>query len=135
MTKSQAVKVSAELVENLRDAAELHSRSIAGQAEHWMRLGRLVERDPRFGVVAIEQALSGQLSPDALTGDQQEVYLDRVASSHWDEPSAEEDRLFAQLVEDGGLVGYASDDSATMESSPASRRLKKAPAKRKPSSK
>lgn len=63
----------------LREAAEVHNRSVSGQAEHWIRLGRAVERDPRFGFVQIEEALRGLRPVSSLTDEQQEEYFDRFA--------------------------------------------------------
>lgn len=41
----QAVKLSDALIAEARTAAELEVRSIAGQIEHWARLGRAAEQD------------------------------------------------------------------------------------------
>ena len=71
-----AVKISDTEMSALREAAALQSRSISGQAEHWLRLGRAVERDPRFGFVKVEEALKGLIDIDDLTTAEQEEYLD-----------------------------------------------------------
>ena len=122
MRTAQAVKLPGPLVDRLRDAAAIHSRSIAGQAEHWIKLGRLVEVDPRFGVLKIEQALRGELSPDDLSVEQQEAYLDRVADSHWDDASPQAAAAFAEMVDRGDLVGYASEASDELVTMPPKRR-------------
>lgn len=43
----QAVKLPDALIEDARRAAERESRSLAGQIEHWARLGRTVDADLR----------------------------------------------------------------------------------------
>jgi hypothetical protein len=76
---AHAVKISDTEMEALREAAELNSRSLSGQAEHWIRIGRAVERDPRFGYVQIEQALRGLRPVSSLTDEQQEEFFERFA--------------------------------------------------------
>jgi len=112
-TMPQAVKISDAEMEAVREAASLNSRSISGQAEHWIRLGRAVERDPRFGYVQIEEALKALRSIDTLTEQQQEAYLDRLEDEMAKETPAErafwEDRqskgLGVGMDEDGKPVG------------------------------
>lgn len=105
---SQPVKVSDEMIEVLRDTAALQQRSIAGQAEYWMRLGRAVERDPRLSFALVEQALRGLVPPAQLSGDQQEEYLDRLEDMQ-DAPSATEEAFFADRRRRG--VGVGMDDA------------------------
>ena len=101
---SSAVKISDEEMQALREAAALQSRSIAGQAEHWLRLGRAFERDPRFGYAKIEQALKGLVSPDDLNDTEQEQYFDKLGASYWD-ASPVEDASFAEMRRRGEGVG------------------------------
>lgn len=42
------VKVSSETHENIRVASKAMTRSINAQAEHWMKVGMLAERNPGF---------------------------------------------------------------------------------------
>jgi hypothetical protein len=79
-TVAQAVKISDPEMEVLREAAAVNSRSISGQAEHWLRIGRAVERDPRFGYVQIEQALKGLRPVSSLSDEQQEEFFERFAA-------------------------------------------------------
>jgi hypothetical protein len=92
---AKAVKICDSEMEELRGAAAVHSRSISGQAEHWLRIGRAVERDPRFGYVQIEEALKGLRPVSSLSDEQQDEFFERFASetlvpsererAHWDE--------------------------------------------------
>lgn len=101
---SQAIKISDAEMVVLREAAALQSRSIAGQAEHWMRLGRAFERDPRFGFAKVEQALKGLISPDELNDAEQEDYFEKLSASYW-VPSPVEDAFFAERRRRGVGVG------------------------------
>lgn len=65
-------------MEIIRAEAELSSRSIAGQVTHWMKIGRAVERAPGFTYEHVRQALAAEQSPDALTGEEQAVYIDEL---------------------------------------------------------
>lgn len=107
----QAVKISDAEMQAVREAAELHSRSIAAQAEHWIRIGRAVERDPRFGIVKIEEALRGLRSIDTLSGDQQEEFLDRLADQ-MHEPSPAQHAFWADRQRRG--LGVGADDTGRL---------------------
>ena len=89
-----AVKISDVEMLALREAAALQSRSISGQAEHWLRLGRAFERDPRFGFVKVEQALNGLADIDDLSTADQEEYMDRFTAL-LSKPSSVSDAFFA----------------------------------------
>lgn len=101
---STAVKISDSEMSALRQAAALQSRSLSGQAEHWLRLGRAFESNPMFGYAKVEQALKALISPDDLNTDEQELYVEKLAESQW-APSAIEDNFFADLRARGGAVG------------------------------
>ncbi len=110
---SQAVKISDADMQAVREAANIHNRSISGQAEYWLRLGRAVERNPAFGFDRIDQALKGLLSPDDLTGEEQEDFFDRFAD-RMDEASPQEQQFWADRqarglgvgMDEGGVLVY-----------------------------
>ena len=58
-----------------RGEGRVMGRSIAGQVEHWARLGRAVERAPGFAYERIHAALAAAGSIDDLTPDEQGVAL------------------------------------------------------------
>lgn len=108
---SQAVKISDADMQALREAANIHNRSISGQAEHWLRIGRAVERNPAIGYTRIEQALKGLLSPDELSGEEQEEFLDRFAEQTL-HPSEAENAYWAGRQRDG--LGVGMDDAGVL---------------------
>jgi hypothetical protein len=108
---SQAVKISDTEMDALREAAALQSRSISGQAEHWMRLGRAFERDERFGFAKVEQALKGLLAPMELSAEQQEDYFDRLEAMQLTSTVTEEE-FFADRRRRG--VGVGMDDAGNI---------------------
>lgn len=114
----QAVKISDEEMQAVREAAQLHSRSIAAQAEHWIRIGRAVERDPRFGIVQIEEALRGLRSVDSLSGDQQESFLDRLGDQ-LHEPSPAQHAFWTDRQRRG--LGVGLDEAGRVVRPPARR--------------
>lgn len=109
---AHAVKISDDDMEAVRHAAELHNRSLSGQAEHWLRLGRAVERDPRFGFVQIEEALRGLRPVGSLEPRQQDEFFARFADetlhpseadhAYWSERKAQ--GLGVGLDDRGNLV-------------------------------
>lgn len=80
---SQAVKISEIEMKALRDAARLNSRSISGQAEHWLRIGRAMERDPQVGYSRVEMALRGlePVSLDSLAEAEQDDFIQSLADA------------------------------------------------------
>ena len=105
---SQAVKISDSEMAELRRAADVNSRSISGQAEHWIRLGRAVERDPRFGYVQIEEALQGLRPVGSLSGEQQDEYFRRFAEESL-VPTASENAFWEERRRKGLGVGLDDD--------------------------
>lgn len=101
---AQSIKLSNEVMDVVRREAELQSRSIAGQLTHWAKIGRAVEQAGDFDYRRIEAALQGQVSPDDLSSDEQDVWFDAFASSivH---PSNEEETFFAERRRLGHGVG------------------------------
>lgn len=108
---SQAVKISDAEMKALREAAAMNSRSISGQAEHWMRIGRAFERSPEFGYSKIERALKGlePLALDALTETEQEAFFDALGAST-DVPTAAENAFWADREQRGLGVGLDEND-------------------------
>ncbi len=73
---AQSIKISNTEMDILRDESKTFGRSIAGQAEHWMRIGRAIEQSNHFNYRKIQAVLNGTLNPDHLNRDEEEVYLD-----------------------------------------------------------
>ena len=72
---ARSIEIPDEEMELLRREAKLASRSIAGQVTYWLRIGRSIERAPDFNYAHIREALQARRSPDALTSEQQAVYV------------------------------------------------------------
>jgi hypothetical protein len=112
MANAYAVEISEAEMNALREAAQLHQRSISEQAEYWLRLGRAVERDPRLGVDQVEEALKGLRPISSLSEEQQEQYFERFAAETREPSEAElafwEDRrrrgLGVGMDEEGNIV-------------------------------
>lgn len=108
---AQSIKLSDKEMDILRKEAALSSRSLAGQAEHWLRIGRAIERSPAFNYQRIRQALTAQLSPDELNGEEQEVFLEEFSDSMW-RPSPEMEAFFADRRRRG--VGVGLDEKGNL---------------------
>jgi hypothetical protein len=106
MSKS-SLKISDDVMSHLRSAAESNRRSLAGQAEHWIRLGREAEAtdaaSPR-----VARALRGETSIDELPGDLQEAYLDAL-NDVMRHGTPEVDAVYAALGARPGAVGVVGD--------------------------
>ncbi len=103
-TMAKSIKISDEEMDLVREEAALSSRSIGAQVMHWARIGRSIERSRFFTYARVRRALSGRLDPDALTAEEQEVYVDElidIASA----PTSEQDAFFAQRRRRGLGVG------------------------------
>lgn len=109
---ARSVKISDEEMKFLREEATLASRSIAGQVEHWLRIGRAIERSPSFSYQRIRDALQGQVSPDDLGAEEQEVFFEELAGDMWKQPSEESKAAFVHHLGKGTLVGL--DDEGNL---------------------
>src|ERR1700675_1686613 len=92
-----AIKLSPEFVDLARGEGRVMGRSIAGQVEHWARLGRAVERAPGFAYERVHAALSAQTSVDDLTADEQGVALAELEDYLEHLPRDRDARFFAKL--------------------------------------
>lgn len=112
---AKAIKIADEEMALVRREAELSSRSLAGQVAHWLRIGRSIERSPDFSYAQVREALAGRLSPDALTGEEQVVYVDRLMSEAG-KPTDEQRQHFERRRQAGQGVGQDSAGNIVSES-------------------
>lgn len=92
------VKLSSLLVDEARQEAELLHRSIAGQIEHWVRLGRAVENAEGFSIARVRQALAGELKLETLADDEQDAFFAGLGGA-FESPSPELAGGYARLGE------------------------------------
>ena len=71
----QPVKLSDDLIEAARSAAEDADRSIAGQVEHWTRLGRAVEAALTVGDAQTLKRSRGEIGREMPEAKRREVLL------------------------------------------------------------
>lgn len=107
---AKSIKISDEEMALIREEAAISSRSIAGQVEHWIRIGRAIERSPNFTYQHIKDALCGRTSPDDLSAEEQEVFFDEFADSLW-EVTPEQEDFFAERKKAGLGVGLDENDN------------------------
>lgn len=72
------VKISDELHEEARIASKAMTRSINAQAEHWMKVGMLVESDPSMCYVDV----CNHLTNEARKNDVTKAKTNKVANIH-----------------------------------------------------
>lgn len=108
----QSVKLADDVMADIRKAAALQSRSVAGQITHWVNIGRAIETSSSFDYDHVTAALEGRMSPDALTAEEQEVWFEQFADT-MTAPSEQEEAFFETrrrlgrgvgLSDTGGLV-------------------------------
>ena len=65
-----AVKLSEDIVSDAKIMSKALNRSIAGQIEHWAKIGRIAEENPDLTydlikniLIAQQEALAGKLEP------------------------------------------------------------------------
>jgi hypothetical protein len=102
MSGFASVKLSAEFVDQARVEAKQLQRSVAGQIEHWARLGRAAES--ALSYQKVRQALSSGIAFDDLSGPEKDVLLDYVITNAG-VPTPEEEAFFAERREKGLGVG------------------------------
>ncbi len=100
-----SVRLPDELVDQARREANVFSRTVSGQIEHWLKLGRALEATPGLTLDRVRAALETRLDPDELEAAEREIYEDLLGQS-LDKPSDQEEAYFAKLRETSGAVGY-----------------------------
>jgi hypothetical protein len=99
-----AIKLSDRFVNLARSEGRVMGRSIAGQVEHWARLGRAVERSSAFGYERIRSVLSARDSFDDLTADEQAVALAELDAYLEELPREQDAGFFAKLRAAGAPI-------------------------------
>lgn len=56
---AQSIKISDELMTEVRQEAELQGRTLAAQLEHWVRIGKAIEMSKNFSYAQINAILTG----------------------------------------------------------------------------
>ncbi len=119
-----AIKLTDSFVDLAREEGRLMGRSIAGQVEHWARLGRAVERAPGFDHERIRAVLSARGSFDDLGPDEQLVALGEIEQYLESLPRDREPEFFAALRAAGAPI---HGEIAETGSVPAVRRARAKP--------
>jgi hypothetical protein len=92
---AKTVKLDDDLMDAVGREAQIMSRSLAGQVRHWVRIGMSIERSRFFDQSNIADALRGRLSPDMLTAEEQEAYIDGLLEQAR-ESTPEQEKFFAR---------------------------------------
>lgn len=111
----QSIRVSDQEMLLLKGEAEAQSRSVAGQVQHWLRLGRTIETSSRFNYKHIKEALTAKRSPDDLTPEEEEVYFDEYMDSLW-VTTPEQEAYFKNLKKFDLSIGLDLDDNLACQS-------------------
>lgn len=102
--KFASVKFPDAFVEDARREAQLFNRSVAGQIEHWARIGRALEGAPQFSTDRVRATLMGRLKIEELGAAERRAVLDSMF--FWAaNPSSEEKDEYAALAKLPGAVG------------------------------
>lgn len=113
---AQSVKLADDVMALVRREADLHSRSVAGQITHWLRLGRAIEQSGQFDHARLTAALEGRADTRDLTDEEDAAWLDAFTDL-MAEPSGEERAFHAERqmlgrgvgLDAGGNIVRASD--------------------------
>jgi len=101
---AQSVKLADDVMAAVRRDAELHSRSVAGQISHWLRLGRAIEQSGAYDHARVTAALEGRLDTVDLRDEEAVAWLDAFTEK-MSTPSPAEQAFFANRRKLGRGVG------------------------------
>lgn len=101
---AQSVKLADDVMAAVRREAELHSRSVAGQITHWLRLGRAIEQSGVYDHARVTAALEGRLETVELRDEEAAAWLDAFTEK-MSAPSPAEQTFFAKRRKLGRGVG------------------------------
>jgi hypothetical protein len=116
---AQSVKLADDVMALVRREAEVHSRSVAGQIAHWVKLGRAVEGSGAYDHARVTAALEGRLDTRQLSDAEAPAWLDAF-TDEMGRPSAAEEAFYAERralgrgvgLDAGGNLVRAGDDAA-----------------------
>ncbi len=116
---AQSVKLADDVMALIRREAELHSRSVAGQITHWLKIGRAIEQSGTYDHARITTALEGRLDTTHLREEEEAAWLDAFTEKMGQPSKAEEDFYAGRQalgrgvgIDAGGSLIYAKDDAA-----------------------
>lgn len=101
---AQSVKLADDVMAAVRREADLHSRSVAGQITHWLRLGRAIEQSGSYDHERVTAALDGRLDMVELREEESIAWLDAFTEK-MSTPSQAERAFFATRRKLGRGVG------------------------------
>jgi len=104
VSMAQSVKLADDVMAAVRRDAELHSRSVAGQISHWLRLGRAIEQSGAYDHARVTAALEGRLDTVDLRDEEAVAWLDAFTEK-MSTPSPAEQAFFANRRKLGRGVG------------------------------
>ena len=113
---AQSIKLSDELMSEVRREAKLQGRSLAAQVTHWARIGRAIERSASFTPDQIDAVLAKDTQTASDRDAERVVWVNRMIEL-WSKPGPGEEAFFAErrrlglgvgLDENGNLV-HAAD--------------------------
>ena len=101
---AQSVKLADDVMAAVRREADLHSRSVAGQITHWLRLGKAIEQSGAYDHARVTAALDGRLDPVELREEEAIAWLDAFTEK-MAAPAPTEQSFFAERRKLGRGVG------------------------------
>ncbi|WP_444465050.1 TA system antitoxin ParD family protein [Rhodobacter capsulatus] len=101
---AQSVKLADDVMAAVRREADLHSRSVAGQITHWLRLGKAIEQSGAYDHARVTAALDGRLDPVELREEEAIAWLDAFTEK-MATPASTEQAFFAERRQLGRGVG------------------------------
>lgn len=102
--KFASVKFPDAFVENARREAALFNRSVAGQIEHWARLGRALEGTPGIPVGRVRETLEGKVKLETLSVQEQGAVFDHL-DAWFDTPPDDIVAAYKEIGSQPGAVG------------------------------
>jgi len=102
--KFASVKFPDAFVEDARREAELFNRSVAGQIEHWARIGRALEGAPGIPGERVRQTLEGKVKLETLSVQEQGAVFDNM-SAWFDTPPQDIVDAYHEIGVRPGAVG------------------------------
>lgn len=120
--KFASVKFPDAFVEDARREAELFNRSVAGQIEHWARLGRALEGAPGIPSERVRQTLEGKVKLETLSVQEQGAVFDHMGA-WFDDPPEDVVAAYKEIGSRPGAVGL--DKNGKVVRVPAKSRLRR----------
>lgn len=94
----RSIKISKEVMNEVEAEAGLQNRSLSGQTEHWLKIGKIIEESDNFSYSRIKKTLEGEGSVLELSEEEQEIFYAEFGTHNGGAFSKTQEKHFQEYI-------------------------------------